>query len=112
MDNVKECLKNCRLYCFNSRNGIKNLLNIPKDFDLENVRDGLLPYYNFFYLKKPDKSKTKETPEERKMKYLSIEESSDIYDTRPDDYSKDKYRMLININEKWLKKTLKKINKL
>ena len=46
------------------------------------------------------------------MKYLSIEESSDIYDTRPDDYSKDKYRMLININEKWLKKTLKKINKL
>lgn len=112
MDNVKECLKKCRLYCFNSRNGIKNLLNIPKDFDLENVRDGLLPYYNFFYLKKPDKSKTKETPEERKMKYLSIEESSDIYDTRPNDYSKDKYRMLININEKWLKKTLKKINKL
>ena len=54
MDNVKECLKKCRLYCFNSRNGIKNLLNIPKDFDLENVRDGLLPYYNFFYLKKPD----------------------------------------------------------
>ena len=36
MDNVKECLKKCRLYCFNSRNGIKNLLNIPKDFDLEN----------------------------------------------------------------------------
>ncbi len=112
MDKVKECLKKCRLYNFNSRNGIKNLLNIPKDFDLEKVHEGLLPYYNFFYLKKPEKSKSKETPEERKNRYLSIEEPIDIYDVRPDDYSKDKYRMLININEKWLKKTLKKINKL
>ena len=25
-------------------------IRIKKDFDLENVRDGLLPYYNFFYL--------------------------------------------------------------
>ena len=112
MDKVEECLRKCRLYSFNSRNGIKNLLNIPKDFDLKKVHENLLPYYNFFYLKKPDKLKTKETPEERKNKYLSIEESSDIYDTRPQDYSKDKYRMLINVNEKWLKKTLKKINKL
>lgn len=111
MDRVEECLKNCRLYKFNSRNGIKNLLNIPNDFDLEKVHEGLLPYYNFFYLRKPNKSKTKETVEERKKRYLSIEESCDIYDTRPEDYTKDKYRMLININEKWLKKSLKKINK-
>lgn len=112
MDRVKECLKKCRLYNFNSRNGIKNLLNIPKNFDLEKVHEGLLPYYNFFYIKKPNKAKTKETLEERKNRYLSIEEPIDIYDVRPEDYSKDKYRMLINIKEKWLKKTLKKINKL
>lgn len=112
MDRVKECLKKCRLYNFNSRNGIKNLLNIPKNFDLEKVHEGLLPYYNFFYIKKSNKAKTKETLEERKNRYLSIEEPIDIYDVRPEDYSKDKYRMLINIKEKWLKKTLKKINKL
>lgn len=112
MDKVKECLEKCRLYNFNSRSGIRNLLNIPKDFDLEKVHEGLLSYYNFFYIKKLDKAKTKETLEERKNKYLSIEEPMDIYDVRPEDYSKDKYRMLININEKWLKKTLKKINKL
>lgn len=112
MDKVKECLEKCRMYNFNSRNGIKNLLNIPQDFDLEKVHEGLLPYYNFFYIKKPDKAKNKETLEERKNRYLSIEEPIDICDVRPEDYSKDKYRMLININEKWLKKTLKKINKL
>lgn len=112
MDKVKECLKKCRLYNFNSRNGIKKLLNIPDEFDLNNVQKGLLSYYNFFYLKKPDKSKPKESSEARKKRYLSVEEPIDIYETRPIDYTKDKYRMLININEKWLKKTLKKMNKL
>ncbi len=112
MDKIKECLKKCRLYNFNSRKGLKVLLNIPDNLDLENIRKEILPYYNFFYLRKPDKLKQKETPEERKDRYLSIEEPMDIYDYRPNDYSKDKYRMLININEKWFKKALKKINKL
>lgn len=112
MDKVEECLKKCRLYNFNSRNGIKKLLDIPKNFNLEKVREGLLPCYNFFYLRKHDKSKTKETPEERKNRYLSIEESSNICYDKPEDYSKDKYRVLISIEAKWLKKTLKKINKL
>lgn len=112
MDKIKECLKKCRLYNFNSRTGIKYLLNIPDSFDLEKVKEGLLSYYNFFYLRKPDKSKEKETPEERRNRYLSIDEATDIYDVRPEDYDKNKYRMLININEKWLKKTLKKINKM
>lgn len=108
MDKIKECLKKCRLYNFNSRTGIKYLLNIPDSFDLEKVKEGLLSYYNFFYLRKPDKPKEKETPEERRNRYLSIDEATDIYDVRPEDYDKNKYRMLININEKWLKKTLKK----
>jgi len=112
MNKIKECLKKCRLYNFNSRTGIKYLLNIPDSFDLEKVKEGLLSYYNFFYLRKPDKSKEKETPEERRNRYLSIDEATDIYDVRPEDYDKNKYRMLININEKWLKKTLKKINKI
>ena len=112
MYNVEKCLKKCRLYNFNSRNGIKILLNIPNDFNMDKVKDELSNCYSFFYLRKPDKNKPKETPEERKNRYLSIEEPTDIFDTRPDDYNKDKYRMLININEKWLKKTLKKINKL
>lgn len=55
MDRIKECLKKCRLYNFNSRNGIKILLNIPDEFNLNNVRKNLLPYYNFFYLKKINK---------------------------------------------------------
>lgn len=112
MSNVKKCLEKCRLHNFNSRNGIKFLLNIPNDLDMDNVKNELLECYNFFYLKKPDKKKKKETPEERKNRYLSLEEPTDIFDKRPDDYDKNKYRMLININEKWLKKTLKKINKL
>lgn len=112
MDKVRECLRTCRLYNFNSRKGIRNLLGIPKDFDLNNVKEGLKLYYNFFYLKKPSKSEYKKTREERINRYLSIEETNDIFDFRPEDYSKDKYRMLININEKWLKNTLKKINKL
>ena len=29
MDKIKECLKKCRLYNFNSRKGLKVLLNIP-----------------------------------------------------------------------------------
>lgn len=112
MNNVEKCLKKCRLYNFNSRNGIKLLLNIPNDFNMDKVKHELSNCYSFFYLRKPDKNKSKETPEERKSRYLSIEEPTDIFDTRPDDYNKDTYRMLININEKWLKKTLKKINKL
>ena len=112
MDRIKECLKKCRLYNFNSRNGIKILLNIPDEFNLNNVRKNLLPYYNFFYLKKINKSKQKESADERKKRYLLVEETINIYETRPEDYTKDKYRMLININERWLKKALKKINKL
>lgn len=42
MDKIKECLKECRLYNFNSRTGIKYLLNIPDNFDLEKVKEGLL----------------------------------------------------------------------
>lgn len=66
MDRIKECLKKCRLYNFNSRNGIKILLNIPDEFNLNNVRKNLLPYYNFFYLKKINKLKQKESADERK----------------------------------------------
>ena len=112
MDRVKECLKGCRLYKFNNRKGLRELLNIPNNLDLNNIRGELSSYYNFFYLKKPDKTKVKMSNEEIKNKFLSVEENLEIYDERPSDYTKDKYRMLINIREKWLKKTLKKINKL
>ena len=112
MDRVKECLKNCRLYKLNNRKGIKQLLKIPDNLNLNDIRGELSSYYNFFYLKKPDKIKSKMSKEEIRNKYLSIEENLEIYDERPADYTKDKYRMLINIREKWLKQTLKRINKL
>ena len=112
MDRVKECLKKSRLYRFNNRKGLRQLLNIPDNLSLNDIRRGLSSYYNFFYLKKPEKTKSKMSKEEIKNKYLSVEENLGIYDERPSDYTKDKYRMLINIREKWLKRTLKKINKL
>ncbi len=111
MSNVSEFLKKSKLYNLNSRSKIKKMLNIPDDIDLSNLKNELERCYDFFYIAKPQKRKEKETQEERIARYLSIEEPLDIYDKRPDDYSKDKYRMLININEKWLKNALKKINK-
>lgn len=111
MSNVSEFLKKSKLYNLNSRSKIKKMLNIPDDIDLSNLKNELERCYDFFYIAKPKKRKEKETQEERIARYLSIEEPLDIYDKRPDDYSKDKYRMLINIKEKWLKKALKKINK-
>ncbi len=115
MDKIKKCLKTCRLYNFNSRKGIKEIFNIPEYFDMDNVRLSLSNCYTFFYLRKPEKIKkdnNKETKEEKYERYLSIKESNDIFDYRPEDYNRNKYRMLININEIWLKKALKKINKL
>lgn len=112
MDKVKDCLKKCRLYNFNSRRGIRALLGLSKNLDLDNVKKELLPYYSYFYLKKPTKSSKKETLEERRTRYLLPSESSDFYESRPDDYSKNTYRMLININENWLRNSLKKINKI
>ena len=73
----------------------------------------LFPYTTLF--RSPEKIKkdnNKETKEEKYERYLSIKESNDIFDYRPEDYNRNKYRMLININEIWLKKALKKINKL
>ena len=112
MDRVKNQLKKCRLYNFNSRKGIIYLLNIPTNLNLDDIRENMSEFYSFFYLKKPTKSKKKLSKEEIKNNYLSIDDNLEINDERPADYSKDKYRMLINIREKWLKKTLKKINKL
>ena len=47
MDRVKECLKNCRLYKFNNRKGIKQLLKIPDKLNLNDIRGELSSYYNF-----------------------------------------------------------------
>lgn len=110
--NVSESLKNkCRLHSFNSREGIRYSLGIPKDADMESLRDEILKCYQFFYLKKP--IPIKETKEQRIERYLNPNILSEIYNEIPDDYSRDKYRMLINIRKEkdWLKKTLKKINK-
>lgn len=109
MDRVKNQLKKCRLYNFNSRKGIIHLLNIPMNLNLDDIRKNMSEFYSFFYLKKPTKSKKKLSKEEIKNNYLSIDDYLEIYDERPADYSKDKYRMLINIRDKWLKKTLKKL---
>jgi hypothetical protein len=88
------------------------MLGIPKEIDLSNLKKDLDKCYSYFYIAKPQKRKVKETKEDRIKRYLSLDEPIDIFDTRPEDYSKDKYRMLININENWLKKALKKINKM
>lgn len=111
-NDVSTSLKNkCRLFDFNSRNGIKNYLGIPNDIDMSNLRQEVLKCYQFFYLKKPKYKK--ESKEQRIEKYLSPNVISDIYDEIPEDYSRDQYRMLINIKKenKWLKKSLKKINR-
>ena len=112
MSKVNECLKKSRLYNFNSRQGIRVMLGIPKEINLSELKHDLDKCYSYFYIMKPQKIKSTETKEDRIERYLSLDEPLDIFDTRPDDYSKDKYRMLININEKWLKTTLKRINKM
>ena len=68
--------------------------------------------YKYYACIKADLFAVIELAEEIRNKYLSIEENLEIYEERPADYTKDKYRMLINIREKWLKQTLKRINKL
>jgi len=111
-NNVSESLKNkCRLFNFNSRNGIKKSLGIPKDIDMDNLRHEVLSCYQFFYIKKPEHKK--ENKAQRIEKYLNPSIILDIYNEVPEDYCRDKYRMLINIKKEneWLKKTLKKINK-
>ena len=112
-NNVSTSLKEkCRLSNFNSRKGIVHLLGIPQNININKLRDEILKCYQFFYLKKP--TYKKESKEERIERYLNPNISLDIYNTIPDDYSRDKYRMLINIKKEntWLKKCLKKINKM
>lgn len=101
----------CRLHNFNSRKGIAYLLDIPNDVDMKNLRNEILKCYQFFYMEKP--IYVKETKEQRIERYLNPNILSNIYIDVPDDYSRDKYRMLIDIKKekKWLKKVLKKINK-
>lgn len=101
----------CRLFDFNSRNGIKHFLAIPEDIDMNNLRQEVLKCYKFLYLKKSKLKK--ESKEQRIEKYLSPNVIADIYDEVPEDYDRDKYRTLINIKKEneWLKKSLKKINK-
>ena len=113
VNSVTESLKEkCRLNDFNSRKGIRYLLNIPKEVDLDNLRHEVLKCYQFFYLRKPINKK--ETKQERIDRYLNTNILSDMYNIIPNDYSRDKYRMLINIRKEkvWLKKTLKKVNKM
>ncbi len=57
MDRVKNQLKKCRLYNFNSRKEIIHLLNIPTNLNLDDIRENMSEFYSFFYLKKPTKSK-------------------------------------------------------
>lgn len=52
MDRVKNQLKKCRLYNFNSRKGIIHLLNIPTNLNLDDIRENMSEFYSFFYLKK------------------------------------------------------------
>lgn len=103
--------KKCRLHNFNSRKGIEHLLGIPDDIDMKNLRQEILKCYQFFYMKKP--KYVKETKPERIKRYLNPNISCNIYNEVPDDYSRDDYRMLIDIrkDKRWLKKVLKKINK-
>lgn len=111
--NVTQLLKKkCRLNNFNSREGIRHLLGIPKEIDMDNLRDEILKCYQFFYLKKPKHKK--EIKEERIARYLNPNIMSDIYKSIPVDYTTDDYRMLINIKKEnaWLKKSLKKLNKI
>lgn len=108
---VGKCLENTRLNNFNSRKGIKHLLEIPSNINLKYLEKDIIDCYSYFYIAKPQKTKN-ETKEQRIERYLNPNVESDIFDVRPQDYIRDKYRMLINIKEKWLKKTLKKINKL
>lgn len=108
---VLECVENCRLNNFNSRKGLRHLLEIPKDVDLDNLQEEILKCYTYFYIEKHRKIEN-ETKEVRINRYLNPNIDTEIYDKRPLDYTKDKYRMLINIKRQWLKKTLKKINKI
>lgn len=108
---VIQCVQDSRLNSFNSRQGIRHLLEIPSDIDLNNLKDEILKCYTYFYIEKR-KNDVIETKEDRIKRYLSPNTEIIVYEKRPEDYSEDKYRMLINIRKNWLKKTLKKINKI
>lgn len=108
---VAECLEKTRLNDFNSRKGIKHLLGIPSNINLKYLQKDIIDCYSYFYIAKPRKIEN-ETKEQRIERYLNPNIELDIFDNRPQDYTRDKYRMLINIKENWLKKVLKKVNKL
>ncbi|MBS5853312.1 MAG: hypothetical protein KIC61_06785 [Staphylococcus sp.] len=104
-------LENCKLFKLNKIKTIYKKLNIPieaqqKNFDFDSL-------YDFKYLKKDSKDNNKISKEERFEKYVNIEKSiPQLIDERPGDFNKSKYRVIININQEWLKKSQKKFHKI
>lgn len=113
-------LENCKLFKLNKIKTIYKVLNIPTEAQQKNFDFDCL--YDFKYLKKDSKKNNKKkdskknnkvSKDERFKKYINIKKSmSQLIDERPNDFDKSKYRVIININQEWLKKTQKKFHKI
>lgn len=104
-------LENCKLFRLNKIKTIYKIFNIPSEAQkkLFNFDD----LYDFKYLKKDIKIKKSISKEERLKQYLEIKKCTiPLFEDRPIDFDKSKYRVIININQEWLKKSQKIFHKI
>lgn len=105
-------LENCKLFKLNKIKTIYKILNIPVEAQQKNYDFDYL--YDFKYLKKDIKnSNNKISKKERFENYIDVKKSKiSLIEDRPSDFDKSKYRVIININQEWLKKSQKKFHKM
>ncbi len=104
-------LENCKLFKLNKIKTIYKILNIPLEAQDKNFDFDLL--YTFKYLKKNQKNNGSICKQDRLVKYKNVKKDVlELLDNRPSDYNKSTYRVIININQEWLKKAQKKFHKI
>ena len=109
---IEQKIKESRLYGVTKPAVIKEILKIPKEINLKKLDKNIDDFYNTFYIEKTW-AKRNMTKEQRYKEFLNIEkETSERFVEMPKGEDSTKYRKIVTINQGWLKKSQKMLNKI
>ena len=109
---IEQKIKDSRMYGVTKPSIIKEMLGIPENINLKHLDKMIDDFYDTFYIKK-SWAKSNLTKKEKRKEFLSIEkEKSERLTAIPLGEDSTKYRKIVSINQKWLKKSQKKLNKI
>lgn len=113
LDNlIEQKIRESRLYGVTKPSIIKEILTIPDEIDIKKLDKNIDKYYDAFYIKKAS-AKTKLTKAQKYKKILGIEKDIvERFSSIPKGELKTNYRRIVTINQEWLKKSQKKLNKI